>query len=223
MYKLFSMLEDRLVKIKAVFFDIGETLVNEERQWGEWADLLEVNRLTFFAALGSVIERGEHHRKVFEQLGTTYQAAIKIRTLKGAAPHEIKLEDFYVDAIPCLERLHRAGYLIGLSGNQPAQTETILRELNLSVDFIASSTSWGVEKPDPKFFQRIIETVKLEPAQIAYVGDRLDNDVLPACDAGLFAVFLERGPWGAIHARRPEAARATAWIGSLDKLPGVLE
>ena len=52
--------------IQAIFFDVGETLIDETRQWGEWADWLGVTRLTFFAALGAVIARGEHHRRVFE-------------------------------------------------------------------------------------------------------------------------------------------------------------
>ena len=56
----------KLMAIKAVFFDVGETLVDETRQWGGWADWLGVPRLTFFAALGAVIERGHHHRGVFE-------------------------------------------------------------------------------------------------------------------------------------------------------------
>ena len=54
--------------IHTVFFDIGETLVDETRQWGSWADWLGIPRLTFFAALGGLIERGEHHRRVFELL-----------------------------------------------------------------------------------------------------------------------------------------------------------
>jgi HAD superfamily hydrolase (TIGR01549 family) len=210
------------MKIKAVFFDIGETLVNEERLWGEWADTLGATRLTFFAALGGVIERNEHHRRVFEQFGTTHAEALETRASKGTPPHEIRLEDFYADAIPCLEQLRQNGLLIGLSGNQPARTDEILRELDLPVDFIASSASWGVEKPDPKFFERIVEIAQLEPSEIAYVGDRLDNDVLPARTAGMFAVFLERGPWGAIHARRPEVARASARIRWLEELPSLL-
>lgn len=52
--------------IRAVVFDVGETLVDETRQWGAWADWLGVTRLTFFAALGAVIARGEHHRRVFD-------------------------------------------------------------------------------------------------------------------------------------------------------------
>ena len=52
--------------IKAVFFDVGETLVNEERQWGLWADYLGVTRLTFFGVLGSLIAQNLHHSHVFE-------------------------------------------------------------------------------------------------------------------------------------------------------------
>jgi hypothetical protein len=59
--------------IQALFFDIGETLVDETRQWGEWADWLGVTRLTFFAALGATIERGDHHRHVFD---TNWRSAV---------------------------------------------------------------------------------------------------------------------------------------------------
>ena len=61
----------------------------------------------------------------------------------------------------------------------------------------------------------------MAPEEIAYVGDRLDNDVLPAADAGMRPILLRRGPWGYLHARRPEASRATV-IGSLTELPEVL-
>jgi FMN phosphatase YigB (HAD superfamily) len=60
------------------------------------------------------------------------------------------------------------------------------------------------------------------PERIAYVGDRLDNDVLPARAAGMVAVHVRRGPWGYLHARRPEAAQAHLRIDSLDELlPGL--
>ena len=41
--------------INTIFFDVGETLVDETRQWGGWADWLAIPRLTFFGALGGVI------------------------------------------------------------------------------------------------------------------------------------------------------------------------
>src|SRR5438046_2419194 len=57
---------------------------------------------------------------------------------------------------------------------------------------------------------------------IAYVGDRLDNDVLPAVEAGMFGVFIRRGPWGVLHSLRPEVERASARIESLDELADLL-
>jgi HAD superfamily hydrolase (TIGR01549 family) len=207
-----------------VFFDVGETLVDETRHWGAWADYLGVPRFAFFGAMGSVIERNEHHRHVFDLVspGLDIDRA-RQSTLEQGWFDGFALEDFYTDAIPCLQALKAQGYLIGISGNQPAQAETILGSLDLGVDFIASSSSWGLEKPDPRFFQKIIEVTKLSPSEIAYVGDRLDNDVLPAVQVGMKAVFIRRGPWGFIHARRPEVARADARIESLAELPGVLE
>src|SRR5699024_11140695 len=52
--------------VEAVVFDLGETLVDEPRVWGEWADALGIPRLTFFAALGALIERDRPHLEVFE-------------------------------------------------------------------------------------------------------------------------------------------------------------
>jgi FMN phosphatase YigB (HAD superfamily) len=91
------------------------------------------------------------------------------------------------------------------------------------VDFVASSSGWGVAKPDPRFFERIAETCGFPAREIAYVGDRLDNDVLPARAAGMIGVFLRRGPWGVLHAQRPEAAQADIRVGTLSELLPALD
>lgn len=210
--------------IKAVFFDVGETLVNEERQWGLWADFLGVTRLTFFGVLGSLIASNEHHRRVFEiiQPGFDRQAANLERQQSGI-PDEMQLSDFYPDAIPCLQALKSRGYKVGLSGNQPARAEALLTSYGLPVDYIASSSSWRIEKPDPHFFQKILEITALEPSEVAYVGDRLDNDIFPALEVGLKAIFVRRGPWGFVHATRPEVVRANLVLDSLENLVNALD
>jgi FMN phosphatase YigB (HAD superfamily) len=210
--------------VRAVFFDVGETLIDETRHWAGWAEWLGVPLLTFFAALGGVIERGEHHRHVFELVrpGLDLDSAREQRSRAGGKPR-FEPRDLYPDAIPCLERMRAGGYRIGLAGNQPAWAEQALRALGVQADHFASSESWGVEKPSPAFFERIIALAGLPPEQIAYVGDRLDNDVLPARAAGMVAVFLRRGPWGIAHALRPEAQAAHLRLDSLDELPAALE
>lgn len=62
---------------------------------------------------------------------------------------------------------------------------------------------------------RVIEEAGLPARSILYVGDRLDNDVLPARRAGMRTAFLRRGPWGLIQGGRPEASVADLSIASL--------
>jgi FMN phosphatase YigB (HAD superfamily) len=209
--------------IQVVFFDIGETLVDETSQWGGWADWLGIPRLTLFAVLGGVIERGEHHRRVFELLRPGIDLA-RERAARAAAgyPEHFSRADLYPDAIPCLESLRRQGYRVGLAGNQPEGAEELLRAMDLPIDLIASSAGWGVEKPSPQFFARVAALAGAPPSSIAYVGDRVDNDVAPAAAAGMAAVFLRRGPWGFLQADHPDAARARIRLDSLDALPQAL-
>lgn len=208
--------------VRLIVFDVGETLIDESRMWGEWADWLGVTRLAFFAALGGVIWARKHHREVYELVRPGIDIA-RERAARGNAMTRIEARDLYPDAAPCLGRLRAAGYRIGLAGNQPADAEAQIRALGLAVDFVASSARWGAEKPDPVFFRRIVDESGVPPDQIAYVGDRLDNDVLPAIDAGMVGVFLRRGPWGLIHAAWPEVARARLRLETLDELPAALE
>jgi FMN phosphatase YigB (HAD superfamily) len=212
-----------MAAVRLVVFDVGETLVDETRMWGEWADWLGVPRLTFFAGLGAVIAARQHHHHVFELVrpGLDLRREREARQSRGGRTR-IERQDLYPDAAPALTRLSAAGLLIGITGNQPEEAEAEIRALGLAVDFAASSARWGVAKPDPAFFNRIVSETGVAANQIAYVGDRLDNDVLPSIAAGMIGVFLRRGPWGVIHATWPEAARADLRIESLGELPEAL-
>jgi len=87
---------------------------------------------------------------------------------------------------------------------------------------ITTSSMLGVDKPSPQFFQKILELSGLHAEETAYVGDRVDNDVIPAQAAGMTAVFVERGPFGRVHARRGDAAGADIFVKSLSELPHAL-
>jgi FMN phosphatase YigB (HAD superfamily) len=209
--------------IKAVCFDVGETLVDETRLWDGWASYLGVSRSAFYSALEEIIERNQHHRAIFEHFrpGLDLEAARRERA--GLGDHDIfNVSDLYPDALPCLNLLRERGYKVGIAGNQPLDAEQVLQHCGFDVDFIASSARWGCEKPSPAFFERLIETVGAAAAETAYVGDRLDNDVLPAAKAGLVAVFVKRGPWARVHARRAEIARAAIVVDTLAELPAAL-
>ena len=209
--------------VRAIFFDIGETLIDETRQWGAWADWLGISRLTFFAALGSVIERGEHHRRVFDLFRDEFdveRARQELALTHG--PLSPRADDFYPDAVPCLRELRSRGYFVGLAGNQPAAAEDALKSINLPIDFVASSERMGVEKPAEEFFVRLGHIAGMPLGEIAYVGDRLDNDVMPALRIGIRAVFMRRGPWAFIQGRRPEAKQVHLRLDTLADLPDLI-
>jgi FMN phosphatase YigB (HAD superfamily) len=210
--------------VDAVIFDIGETLVDETRAWGDWADWLGVPRLSLFGALGGVIARGGHHHDVFPLVrpGFDYETERRAREKAGCRP-EVVMEDFYPDAIPCLQRLAASGYVLGIAGNQPAATEGVIHKLGLPLKVAASSERWGVNKPDPAFFARITEELELPASAIAYVGDRIDNDVRPAAAAGMVSIFIRRGPWAFVQSAGHVPTEAYATVDSLNELPRILD
>ncbi len=184
----------------AVVFDVGETLVDETRAWERVADSCGVPRFTLMALVGAAIQRGESHNRAFELLGVSKPFG----TFTSG--------DLYPDALPCLRRLRELGLVVGAVGNMPEANEDAVRE---HLDFVGSSERWGVEKPAPECFDRVALEAGRSPADIAYVGDRVDNDVLPAQRAGMVAVHIRRGPWGVLH----DGTAADPHIQSLALLP----
>lgn len=162
--------------------------------------------------LGTLIERGEDHRRIWDLLGVQPP---------GEVPR-IEANDLYPDALTCLQAAKNAGLVVGIAGNQPAGVEAQLRAIGFGADFIASSTEWGVVKPSAEFFSRTIDAAKVGATEILYVGDRLDNDVLPAREAGMRTAFIRRGPWGYVHSQRREVALADIRIQSLAELTTLL-
>ena len=208
------------LRVRAVVFDVGETLINETTEYGTWADWLGVPRHTFSAMFGAVIARGEDYRQTFQHFRPGFDLAVeRLRREQAGFPEHFDERDLYPDARPCLKKLKQLGFLIGVAGNQTARAESLLRALDLPVDFIGTSDGWGVEKPSSEFFDRIVAECGYPPGKIAYVGDRLDNDIRPALAAGMVTMFVRRGPWGYIHAGSPSAAQAHVCVESLDELP----
>jgi FMN phosphatase YigB (HAD superfamily) len=209
--------------VGAVVLDVGETLVDETNGWGTWADWFGIPRLTFFAVLGQVIARGEHHRRVFEVLVPDADLAAE-QAAKDAAglSGRHRVEDLYPDALPCLADLTGAGFVVGIAGNQPEGAVEALRSAGVVADFICSSDGWGVEKPSPAFFDRVVAAAGVPARRIAYVGDRIDNDVVPATAAGMRTVWLRRGPWAHAQAGHPGTGIADATIDGLDQLVTVV-
>jgi HAD superfamily hydrolase (TIGR01662 family) len=210
--------------IQAVVFDVGETLVNETREYGTWADWLGVPRHAFSAVFGAVIALGMDYRDAFQYFCPEFNLdAERLRRADAGQPESFGESDLYSDARPCMTALREMGVWVGVAGNQTSRAGEILRKLDLPADLIATSDDWGVTKPDSSFFRALISAAPCEASRIVYVGDRLDNDLKPAKAAGMRTAFIRRGPWGYIWQDHPDMVSVAEWrMASLDELPPIV-
>ncbi|HEX7224470.1 MAG TPA: HAD family hydrolase [Candidatus Limnocylindria bacterium] len=199
-----------------VCLDVGETLIDETRVWSTWADELRIPRLTFLAALGAVIARGGEHRDAFTMFDVD-DWQLRLPAVEAAYGGFMQA-DLYPDAVRSIDALRERGVRVAIVANQPATRADQLRAIGIDAEVLAMSEAIGVAKPDPAFFARSLELMgSPEAPDVAYVGDRVDNDVLPAAAAGMRDVWLRRGPWGVIQ-HLPEGHRPALVVDSLDEL-----
>jgi HAD superfamily hydrolase (TIGR01662 family) len=212
--------------ISAVAFDIGETLIDETRIWTRWADRLGVPLFTFLGVLGGMVALDRSHREVFEFFRPGFDLQAELEQWREDDPDGLRenfdADDLYPDVRPAFSRLVEMGRRLVIAGNQPAQARHALEAMDLGADAILISADLGIEKPSPGFFEKMSEAVGVRPDEMLYVGDRLDNDVLPARSAGMQAVLIRRGPWGYLHAARAEAARAHHAINGLGEIASIV-
>jgi FMN phosphatase YigB (HAD superfamily) len=129
--------------------------------------------------------------------------------------------DLYPDVRPALGALRDGGTTVVIAGNQPRRRREQLAGLQLPADVIATSDDLGVAKPDAAFFARVCALAgDRQPTDVLYVGDRIDNDVVPAARAGLRTAWLRRGPWG--HLQTQGSSRPDLVLTSLTELPHLL-
>ena len=205
-----------------VAFDVGEVIIDESRVWATWAEILGVSPFTFAAVMGAAIVQGEDHRSVFAHI------APNIEWRQFEEEHERRYGGFgpgdvYSDAAPCLAELKDLGFRVAIVGNQPRRRRQQLVDLDLPHDHIAMSEELGAHKPDRAFFEAVMRLLDAsDPAEVLYVGDRVDNDVLPAAGFGMRTCWLRRGPWGQLQ-DLPMDADADLVLDGLGELPLILQ
>ncbi|MFB7900213.1 HAD family hydrolase [Streptomyces xiamenensis] len=206
--------------IRAVAFDVGETLTCDDRYWNAWADWLGVPRHTLSATVGAVVARGQDNAEALRLLRPGVDLAAEYAAREAAGRGEdLTEDDLYPDVRAALASLRAAGLRVVVAGNQTERAGVLLRGLDLPADAVAMSAEWGVAKPPPEFFDRLIELTGHPADEILYVGDHPANDVFPAHAAGLRTAHIRRGPWGYLWADDPKVRAVADWsVGSLEEL-----
>lgn len=69
---------------------------------------------------------------------------------------------------------------------------TDISSLEDCFDFIQASDGYGYKKPDPRVFEPMLETLNVEPSQVAYIGDEV-KDAIATKRAGMRFIGVESG------------------------------
>jgi 2-haloalkanoic acid dehalogenase type II len=129
-----------------------------------------------------------------------------------AARNEV---DLFADVRPALERL-RSRYRLATLSNGNAD----LGRIGLTDFFVLSlnARQIGVGKPHPRCFERLASDLRVEPAEIIYVGDDPVLDVEASRAAGLRSAWINRfdQPWP------PEIAPADVTVVDCSQLADAL-
>ena len=173
---------------KWIFFDVGSTLVDETEAYNHRVREMIMNTDIAFSVFDN--KRIELAKQGFD--GNS--EAIKYFGLKKTPWHsedEIPFED----ALDTLESLKEQGYKLGIIANQSAGTAQRLENWGLLkyFDVIAASAELGVSKPNKLIFEKAIELAGVPAYNAVMVGDRLDNDIIPAKAVGMKTVWIRKG------------------------------
>ena len=174
-------------KIKWIFFDIGSTLVDESAVYE--------NRIKEITQ-GNNIDKNEFVAKVIECAQTSPKPIVSAAEDYGvnvpAWRHD--LEVLYPDSKEVLQRLSQK-YKIGIIANQDFGTEQRLTDFNVHqyINLVIASAEEGVAKPDLRIFQIALARADCKPEEAVMVGDRIDNDIIPANKIGMTTMWIKQG------------------------------
>lgn len=174
-------------EIKWLFFDVGSTIMNEQIAYEHrMRDIAKAANVTF--------------EKVYEMAMSYYKLNKKgdlevARELGVSLPKWYKEDEFlYDDAIQCFETLSKK-YRIGIIANQSLGTEERLEHHGILeyIDIVIASAEEGVAKPDRRIFEIALEKSNCEPINAIMIGDRIDNDIIPAKHLGINTIWIKQG------------------------------
>ena len=110
-------------------------------------------------------------------------------------------------------------YKIGIIANQNPGSKERLNKLGLLkyIDLVIASAEEGVEKPDLRIFQLALERANCKPEEAVMVGDRIDNDMIPAKKIGMKTAWIKQG-FGGLSEQMTEAQQPDYSVDSLKEL-----
>lgn len=208
------------MRIKAVFFDVGNTLLFfnlrrvqtclrengyriplEKLHFAEGRSKEKVDALVLEK---SALLNDRHRAILYYKEMLSHLSVISdghILSIARQLRKEDKADGLWNDMIPgtkqVLRALKKQGYALGVISNSDGRVGRLLDENKLTPFFeiIVDSAKLGIEKPDPRIFHHACSALNIQPRRALYVGDFYSIDVLGAKSAGLNPILLQPRPY----------------------------
>ena len=219
-----------------LLIDVGETILDAAVQQDA---LMEVHR-TALAKFGFKLSVEEYRRLDSDMISRFLPSAMHAIT-RHVANSDVGLFNeiteevrshyseirslgyrLYPGAALALEQLAEE-FTLALAGNAPASITDVLDDLGVLRWFRHRDVSGtiGIKKPDDRFFQTILDKAGFTSSEAIMIGDRLDNDVIPAKKLGMQTIWFRQGRYATLEPRVPDEIPDVT-INDLEDLPSAV-
>ncbi len=224
-----------------VFFDLGQTLVDE---WdfiahfdSKFLEILNgfgarIDQRNYRAVRDSIIrDRKIGHGSVKELVIEVcrllsppgYDRAILSRLESQIKQGRKEFFRFFDDAEPTLKVLSKKCEM-GIIANQSEDINELIETSNLGRFFKvqAISSSVRLKKPDPKIFELALKQAGRPAGECVMVGDRLDTDICPANTLGMTTIRTTNSLF-ALQVPEKKCEQPAYTVARLSEIPPIIE
>jgi putative hydrolase of the HAD superfamily len=224
-----------------VFFDLGQTLVDE---WdfiahfdSRFLEILNgfgarIDQRNYRAVRDSVIrDRKIGHGSVKELVIEVcrllsppgYDKAIMGRLEPQVKQGRKEFFQFFDDAAPTLEVLSKKCNM-GIIANQSEDINELIEKSGLDRLFKVQAISSGVglKKPDPEIFELALKQAGRPAGECVMVGDRLDTDICPANTLGMTTIRATNSLF-ALQVPEKKCEQPAYTVARLSEIPQIIE
>lgn len=174
-------------KIKAVVFDAFGTVIKP------------VPRSAGYKAIFGAAKdlRSARHMALTEDLSLA-DLALKLQMASPSNEHqcllnaEIEAITLYDDTVPTIRALKEQGYQVAICSNLAAPYGPKVRELLSDVDEFIFSYEVGFLKPEQGIYDEVLRRLRVDTAEILFIGDTPHADVDGPIKAGMQARLIQR-------------------------------
>ena len=193
--------------IEAVIFDFGGVLTSSpfeafsrfETERGLPADIIRrTNAANHLENAWAKFERAEVDIETFDQLFADESRALGAE-VRGRDVLPLLQGDLRPEMVEALKRI-KATFKTGcITNNLPANAigsmtgrSLYVAEVMVLFDHVIESAKIGLRKPDPRIYQMMVETLKVDPKTCIYLDD-LGVNLKPAREMGMTTIKVASG------------------------------